>query len=123
MRINTKEHLAPFDVDKTLILPIEGDHTPGRRVKVRDPVTNGFILMAVHEPMERLLREEYQRGSHVIVWSRGGWEWALAVVNAVGVQDCVHDVYTKPLVYFDDVPIEEWLKYRVYLQPTEVYKK
>ncbi len=125
MRVHKNEHVTPFDVDHTLILPFDNtkEHQVGRVVQVHDPVTNKLIKMVAHEPMIRLLREEHQRGSHVVVWSRGGYEWATAVIDALNLRIYVHDVFSKPLVYFDDVEITEWLKYRVYLTPETQYKR
>lgn len=120
MNILRNENPRPFDVDGTLILPHTGK---GKTVNVIDPVTRKVIKFTVHEPMVRLLEEEFHRGSLIVVWSRGGFEWAAAVVNALGLSDKVHTAMTKPQVYFDDLPVEEWLKDRVFLDPTTRYKR
>lgn len=111
-----------WDIDGTLILPY--DKTQKQlAVDVYDAITNKYIKMAVHEPMVRLLREEHHRGGHIVVWSRGGYEWAANVIRALDLTSCVHLVMSKPMAYFDDVPIAEWLPYRVYLDPKMQYKK
>lgn len=111
----------PFDVDDTLILHL-ADNTGHRTVDVWDAVTQTYKRFAVHEPMVRLLLEEFHRGSYVVVWSRGGWQWAKNVVIALGLEEKVHQVMTKPLVYFDDKDVADWLKYRVFLNPNQSYK-
>lgn len=123
MTIIKNENVSPFDVDETLILhlPIEQIALKDR-VSVYDPVDKGFIILGINRPMVRLLKEEFQRGSHVIVWSRGGHEWAANVVKALDLSKQVHLVMTKPLVYFDDKAVADWLPYRVYLKPDTVYK-
>ena len=75
------EDISPFDIDQTLVLAKGTDvHKNNLRVDIYDPITKKFITMLVHEPMVRLLREQKHRGSYVIVWSRGGYEWAANVV-------------------------------------------
>lgn len=124
MRIHKNELIRPFDVDKTLVFPIGPDteHLPGRRVDVWDPVKKRNIRMILHEPMVRLLEEEKHRGGHILVWSRGGWEWASNVIKAADLVKKVDDVFSKPTVYFDDVEVKKWLKDRVYISPEETYK-
>lgn len=121
MLVIKNESPAPFDVDGTLILHLK-DNTGYRTVNVWDAVTKAYKVFAVHEPMVRLLLEEHHRGSYVIVWSRGGWQWAKNVIIALGLEDKVDLVMTKPLVYFDDKDVAYWLKYRVFLDPNENYK-
>ncbi len=111
---------SPFDVDGTLVLPAADR---GEHVNVYDPIEHKLIRMRVHEPMVRLLKEEHHRGNFVIVWSRGGYEWAAEVVKALKLEDYVHLISDKPFVIFDDLPVEDWLKYRVFLPPDTVYKR
>src|SRR5438034_526949 len=123
MRIIKSEQTSFWDVDGTLILPYnEINKKLGRIADVYDSITKNYIKMVVHEPMVRLLKEEKHRGAHVIVWSRGGYEWAANVVRALDLVSYVNDVMSKPMAYFDDVEIKDWLPYRVYLEPTMQYK-
>lgn len=121
MNIIESENTVFFDVDGTLVLA-HGEG-PGRDISILDPVTHNYITLTAHEPNIRLLEEEHHRGSFVVVWSRGGYEWATNVIKALNLQDRVHIVMSKPLVYFDDVQIDKWLPYRVYLEPSTIYKK
>lgn len=119
-----KGDTAFFDVDNTLILPLDnGLCTVGELVNVWDTVDKTFIGMQSHPAMIRLLLEEKHSGKKVIVWSRGREEWAQAAVEALGLTKQVDLVISKPLVYFDDLDVKEWLPYRVYLQPGTKYKK
>lgn len=121
MKVIKNEHVVYVDVDDTLVLhnPPSGEYD---YVDVKDPIENRVIRLAIHQPMVRLLKEEFSRGSYIIVWSRGGYQWAENVVSALNLQDYVHQVQTKPLVYMDDKDISEWLTYRIYLSPNEKYK-
>lgn len=123
MKLVKTENIKPFDVDGTLILSRHEDYPGNRKVSVFDPLTETFIEYIVHEPMVRLLKEEKHRGAYVIVWSRGGYEWAHNVVQALGLEDCVDLVLSKPIVYFDDTPVVDWMKDRVFLDPNCNYKK
>jgi hypothetical protein len=126
MQVIRNERVVYFDVDDTLVIHREifvYDHHDKTVVSVVDPIDiNNIIHLGINQPMVRLLKEEYARRSYVIVWSRGGFAWAKAVVEALGLEQYVHTVQTKPAVYFDDKPIQEWLLDRVYMKPGTYYK-
>lgn len=124
MLINKSENNIMVDIDGTLIehLPPDQLDKAKRIVKLFDPISGSDITVAVNEPMVRLVMEEYHRGSCITVWSRGGWQWATDVIRSLELEPFVYEVRTKPLVYFDDVPVEEWLKYRVFLPSDTTYK-
>lgn len=114
-----------FDVDDTLILSSENAYPalPGSKfVTINDPITNKTLDYKINEPMIRLLEEEVAKNSFVVVWSRGGYQWAQAVVLALKLEDKVNLVMAKPMVYFDDKEVSDWLKYRVYISPDIRYK-
>lgn len=125
MTVIENEQMVFVDVDGTLIIHVDPDDTSHglKLLDVLDPVTNSHVIVGINEPMVRLVKEEWHRGSHVFVWSRGGYAWAANVVKALGLAPCVHFVLSKPLVYFDDLESSEWLKHRVFLDPKTVYKK
>jgi predicted phosphatase len=120
MEIVRKEP-RPFDVDNTLIVHGPNPNIP--RIPVYDPESKKFVDMGINLSMVKLLREEKYRGAFIIVWSRGGSEWAKNVVLALGLDNYVDLVITKPYVYFDDVPVEKWLESRIYLDENTVYKR
>jgi predicted phosphatase len=126
MNVIKSEHNIMVDVDGTLIdhLTTEQLNEPIRlTVSLWCPIENKNITVGVNQSMVRLLKEEYHRGSHVVVWSRGGWEWATNVVRALNLEKYVDLVMTKPLVYFDDIEVQEWLKYRVFIKHDTIYKR
>ena len=121
----TSEMLRPFDVDDTLVFaPTPNWERSGTEyiIEVLDPVTKNSIRRIVNPPMVRLLEEEHHRGGYIIVWSRGGYEWAKAVIYALGLENKVHLVMSKPMVYFDDKPVNEWMLDRIYIPPGTEYK-
>lgn len=123
MQVNKSEQVRPFDVDNCLI---SYDYQPKKGMiaaDVVDPVTGKNIRVRVNKAMVRLLREEYQRGGHIKVWSRSGWEWARNVVQALELVPYVHEVLSKPIAYFDDTDVSEWMKDRVFIGPDVKYKE
>lgn len=120
----TNERLFPCDIDDTIVMHKKADQIPlGQLVNVEDPLNEGEVIpMQVNVPMVRLVLEEQKRGSYIIMWSRGGYQWAVNVLKAVGIFDKVNLVMAKPMVYGDDKEVSEWLKDRVYLGPDVVYK-
>jgi hypothetical protein len=115
------ENVKPFDVDGTLICAPE-DST--YQLDVLDPIFPGQLLrVGVNRAMVRLLREEASRGAYIIVWSRGGYAWASEIVRALDLKKEVSLVLSKPLVYFDDCDVQDWLKDRVFIRPDIKYKR
>jgi HAD superfamily phosphatase (TIGR01681 family) len=125
MVVIKKEPTAFFDVDETLILSkVTWSNENERRVNIQDPLNkDNFIVMTAHEQMIRLLKEEKHRGSYIVVWSRGGNEWAANVLRALNLDKYVDLVMSKPMAYFDDKDISEWLPYRVYIPADVRYKE
>lgn len=116
------ENIRPFDVDGTLITY---DGAAEDEIEIVDDVEEDAVPITayVNRPMVRLVKEEAKRGSCVIVWSRGGYRWARAVVSALKLEAYVNIIMSKPTVYFDDQPAETWLVDRVYMAPTTKYKR
>lgn len=116
----TFERIYPSDVDGTLVehLAVKTD----KSIEVPDFVTGNTIVVTPNEPMIRILKEEHARGAFVIVWSKGGNQWANDVVNALGIREYVHLIMTKPSAYGDDKSVESWLTDRIFIPYTEPYK-
>lgn len=124
MTVNDNENIAPFDVDGTLLLtPQRTDPSDSTYREVYYPATQSNIKQRVNRAMVTLLKEEKSRGAFVIVWSRSGKEWAKNAVQALALEDYVDCVMAKPKSYFDDTPVEEWLKDRVFISADVRYKE
>lgn len=124
MKILPNNNVVMCDIDSTLIMHVNPYHNdPWKLVRVIDPLNpEQFISVARNEPMIRILREELHAGKLVVVWSQGRYEWAVAVLQALGIDHENIVVMSKPNVYLDDKPCTEWMGHRVYLEPTEIYK-
>ena len=120
MKIIRNENILCVDVDETLIVST-GDKTLKTR-PIWDEVTKGFINVQPHLPHVRLLQEEKARGRFVIVWSRGGYAWAEAVVTGLGLISSVDLIMSKPYAYIDDKPVQSWLTEQIYIPHTMEYK-
>lgn len=62
------------------------------------------------------LKNARTRGHGVVVWSQGGYAWAKAVVEALGLNEYVDFIVTKPNWIYDDLPVEAWMGHR-FFQP------
>jgi len=123
MLITKNENIRPVDIDGTLVIHTKEKIKAADRVSVVDPLTGNIINLRINRPMVRLLKEESHRGNYILVWSRGGYEWARNVIQALDLVEYVDQIMSKPLVYVDDTPVTKWLKDRVYIGPDEAYKE
>lgn len=114
------ERVIWVDVDDTLI--VHGVHKSLKMTEVADDVNKGIIMVYRHEQNIRLVKEEFSRGSYVIVHSKGGHQWAADVVEALGLSPYVNQILTKPTAYIDDKPVSEWLTDRIFIPHTQSYK-
>lgn len=122
MQIIRSEYITFWDVDETLVMhdikgspyciAVDDTLNPDKRIRV---IPNSNMI--------RLLKEEKHRGATVLVWSKGGYEWATNVIKALKLEEHVDYVLSKPIAYFDDKEINQWLTYRVYIPPTAAYKQ
>ena len=121
MKVIKNEKIVPTDIDGTLVV-----HSPGPGIpciEVYDPEARCYVSLGINLSMVKILREEKHRGAFVIAWSRGGYQWAKNVINALNLENHVDLVMTKPLIYFDDTPVEKWLETRIFLDENTVYKR
>jgi predicted phosphatase len=112
VKVIKSDKILPFDVDLTLIKP----PTPGRH--------DDLILMyggrecrfsRIQAHIDLMIHHKVDRGFTIIVWSANGHMWAEKVVKALGLEQYVDYVLTKPLEYVDDKNVGEWMSSRIYL--------
>ncbi len=122
MKVLKNENVIMYDVDDTLVIWKDKNDETDRVVVIEDPYLSGnpyggnkAYALAVHEPHVKLLQNHHARGKCVVVWSQGGYRWAEAVVKALGLEDCVDLIMSKPTAYVDDLRVEEWLPKRTYI--------
>jgi phosphoserine phosphatase len=71
--------------------------------------------VAVHEGHIESIRKHKLRGHTVVVWSAGGAQWAERVVRELDLVPYVDACLAKPTWHYDDLPANEILGKRVYL--------
>ncbi len=112
------EQVYPFDVDKTLVSVRRTSPLPGD-IKLINPYTSQTVYVRPHEGHIDLLKEMHGRGRFIVLWSASGAKWALAVRDALGLGPYVHITMTKPIGYIDDMPAQNWMGTRIYLEPED----
>ena len=111
--------VAAFDVDDTLILYDYETHAGDERITIE--FTNGilkhFETVGIHKKHLNFLKKcGIDSNTTVIVWSMQGGDWAKAVVEALGIEEYVDICMGKPTVLIDDLPLEQALGRRIYLE-------
>lgn len=120
MNIVKNEMTFFVDIDETLVCwSTKSDKASYRIEDPNDGVSNYVIP---HKPHIKILKNKKTRGAHVVVWSAGGYAWAEAVVTALGLQDYVDQIMTKPSAYMDDKIATELMGERIYLPPNSNYR-
>ena len=117
-----------FDCDDTLIMwesqyVKEDDDGNLNTVNIASPfyspsmyaTTAPIYELVPHKKHIQSLKDCKQKNKNtVVVWSAGGWQWAEAVVKALGIEEFVDAVMEKPTMYVDDLPCKEFMGTRVY---------
>ena len=124
MRVIKNENVIFFDVDDTLVLWDREFNSPHYdTVAITDPYDSKTVHLRPHEPHIKLLKNHFSRGTVIVVWSQGGFSWAKAVIDALGLQKFVHLVMSKPKSYVDDLPVERWMNDRIFIKPDSNWGK
>jgi predicted phosphatase len=120
MLIIKSEQVICVDIDETLIM-----HKKAKKkdlvVNFTDPYDGTLRYVVVHKPHVKILKDRKRRGATIIVWSQSGYQWAVAVVKALQLQDYVDFVASKPVAIIDDKPASDWLAERIYLPHDSLY--
>jgi phosphoserine phosphatase len=120
-----KSHrIVYFDVDDTLVVWNwkELDPNCSILVSVSDPDSDFTAQLMPHQRHIELLKQFKARGHTVVVWSAGGWRWAESAVKALGIEDLIDYVMSKPDWYVDDLHASSFMGGNVYLHPTDPSK-
>lgn len=115
MLVFETENSIAFDVDDTLIM-WDCSETPAvDTMMIKCPYDGSSRQFRPHKEHITFLKKCFGRDIKVIVWSSGGYLWAKTVVEALGLQDCVDLIMTKPNKLVDDLPSAEIFPTRIYL--------
>lgn len=111
------ERVLVCDVDDTLVMWGENAYQPtDGTIEFKDPYNGDSLFLKPHKRHIKLLEHFHSRGYYVIVWSAGGGKWAKSVVNTLEINHIVDDIMGKPLKYIDDLPAQEWMGNRIYVE-------
>jgi predicted phosphatase len=114
MKIITQESTIFLDCDETLIM--WGKASKGQKViHITDPYHGEQLTVRPHKGHIKVLKDRFARGSFIVVWSAGGFQWAAAVVKALDIERYVDIVMTKPHAYIDDKKAEEFMGEHIYI--------
>jgi phosphoserine phosphatase len=94
--------VAAFDVDDTLVMweiPENAKEEDLVTIECRGLVQRKYV----NKYNLNLLKNMAKSGHAIIVWSKGGSDWAEAVVNSLGIDDLVNTVGGKLTYYIDDI--------------------
>ncbi len=107
-----------FDVDDTLVM---WNQLPDHPNSIEMNCFGFNERLVPHEGHIKQMKDHKFRGHHVVVWSAGGWEWARAVVIALGLDQYVDEVMDKPHWFYDDLRSDQFMpeSIRIYF---ETYK-
>lgn len=103
------------DVDDTLIF----EYAHGE-YDLREWITLDYYGTPVDRVISKkhvnFLKSLRARGYYIIVMTGNGKQWADEVVDKLGLKDIVSQTMMKPLKYLDDLPCQEWMGTRIYLE-------
>lgn len=111
MKTCKTERVVTFDIDGTLVL----NESEGEALLIDDPYEKRIVMRYPHRPHIKLLKNYAARGFFIIVWSKNGYQWAEAVLKALGLIHKVNLIMTKPCVYIDDEPPANWMGEHVFI--------
>ena len=108
MQIIKGNRTAFFDCDDTLVM--WDKNIPEEDGAIVLDCAGYDVRCRPHLKHIEALKRHHARGHTVIVWSAGGYEWALQVVQALGLEECVDAVMCKPSWWYDDLQADEVLR-------------
>ena len=114
MKVNKNENITCYDVDETLVLWFN-KCDPSKKVKIVCPYGGSETWLKPHHRHIDLLKKHAGRKNYVIVWSAAGVLWAEAVVKALGLEEYVDLVMTKPSKIVDDMIPNDIFPCRIFL--------
>lgn len=105
MKVIDSDKIVCFDVDDTLITQDFHEQKPEAVIECNGHKTEVLIINNNVEAIKRHKRQ----GQIVIVWSAAGFRWASSVVKALKLEKYVDIAMSKPMWYYDDLPVQKWM--------------
>jgi hypothetical protein len=116
------EAITVIDVDETLILWNYFEHEQKDTIAITCPYDDVRYSVLPNPGNIRLLIEHSARGHYIIVWSKGGYQWANAVLDALLIKDKVNLIMSKPTTVIDDLPASKWMPDPTYIERHDTWK-
>jgi len=114
MKVITQESTIFIDIDDTLVMWGKAKRNE-KVIHITCPYSHQQETLRPHKGHIKVLKDRHARGSFIVVWSAGGYQWANAVVKALGLEKHVDLVMSKPHAYVDDKQAVEIMGERIYL--------
>lgn len=92
-------------------------------ITVTDPYSGEIVNLRKNNPMIRLVKEEKSRGATIIAHSANGYRWVNTIIKALQLEKYVDIMLSKPIAYFDDKDVKDWVGQRVFIDHETIYKK
>ena len=110
------EPIICFDVDQTLIMI----NVPGGAAYHRDALEFtksifGTVYAVPHKKHIEYLKQHFNDGWKIVVWSKEGCAWVEEVCKVLGISAYVHHMMAKPSEVVDDLTAPEILDNVTYL--------
>lgn len=114
------EQVIPVDIDGTLIRWVGSSAVCD--FKFWCPFKKEEKYVKKHLPNIAVFEERMARGAFFLVWSASGFDKAQAVMKGLGYEGHPQVlVLSKPVAYMDDIPCQEWMGPRIWLEPDSNY--
>jgi len=96
------------DIDETLIMADRSQHPVGELRVVN--VYGHDVEVIVNQKMVNKVTYYGKLGWSFVFWSRTGEKWAHEIARELGLLKYAVATMTKPLIYFDDRPADDWME-------------
>lgn len=111
------ELITFFDCDDTLVMWDNKYWEPGDgKIELTEPYDAGTVYLRPHKAHISLLKKFKARNYTIIVWSGNGAQWAKEVIKRLELESYVDVIMSKPIKFVDDLPAEEILTSRIYIE-------
>lgn len=109
------DRIVWVDCDDTLIMWDLSAYPDLPRVKVQNSDEAAIVVPNLKNI--NTIKKFYKLGYKLIVHSGSGHLWAEAVVKALELQPYVTLIMSKPMYYFDDYSVVNWIGPRIWRDP------
>lgn len=104
----TQHKFAMCDIDDTLVMQDRSIYPEAERRVIN--VYGHDVEIVINQRLVNRIDYYGKLGWSFIFWSRTGEKWAYAVAKELDLLKYAVATMSKPLVYFDDRPADEWME-------------